>query len=174
MAKTVVLHIMGEDPILADIDQDPQPTDLYVKVSNLRKRDGKEVIVPDLGRAECDLPLAPNHLSGDHGQRRRARLGDRLLPYLSHSHGSTHSGVLAIAKPALLTFQTSLVRMSHESGCGPVAVLVFKTSGRGDELRRWVRLPRALVTNFTGLLCDFQHNCRKTIAVDLSNVPVQV
>jgi hypothetical protein len=43
MAKTVVLHIMGEDPILADIDQEPQPTDLYVKVSNLRKRDGKEV-----------------------------------------------------------------------------------------------------------------------------------
>jgi hypothetical protein len=43
MAKTVILHIMGEDPILADIDQDPQPTDLYVKVSNLRKRDGKEV-----------------------------------------------------------------------------------------------------------------------------------
>ena len=29
--------------ILADIDQDPQPTDLYIKVSNLRKRDGKEV-----------------------------------------------------------------------------------------------------------------------------------
>jgi hypothetical protein len=43
MAKTVVLHIMGEDPILAEIDQDPQPTDMYVKVSNLRKRDGKEV-----------------------------------------------------------------------------------------------------------------------------------
>src|SRR5213594_156556 len=35
--------------------------------------------------------------------------------------------------------------MRAESGCGPVAVLVFKTSGRGDELRRWVRPPRALV-----------------------------
>src|SRR5205085_11177427 len=41
-----------------------------------------------------------------------------------------------------------LVRMSHESGCGPVAVLVFKTSGRGDELRRWVQPPRALVKFF--------------------------
>src|SRR6266508_2077037 len=35
--------------------------------------------------------------------------------------------------------------MPRESGCGPVVALVFKTSGRGDELRRWVRLPRALV-----------------------------
>jgi hypothetical protein len=43
MAKTVVLHIAGEDPILADLDQDPQPNDNYVKVSNLRKRDGKDV-----------------------------------------------------------------------------------------------------------------------------------
>lgn len=43
MPKTCVLHIAGEDPILADLDQEPQPTDAYVKVSNLRKRDGKEV-----------------------------------------------------------------------------------------------------------------------------------
>ncbi|MFL5807140.1 MAG: hypothetical protein ACJ8CR_36100 [Roseiflexaceae bacterium] len=43
MAKTVVLHLAGEDPILADLDQDPQPSDNYIKVSNLRKRDGKDV-----------------------------------------------------------------------------------------------------------------------------------
>ena len=43
MAKTVVLHLAGEDPILADLDQDPQPNDNYIKVSNLRKRDGKDV-----------------------------------------------------------------------------------------------------------------------------------
>ena len=43
MAKTVVLHIMGEEPLLADLEQDPQPTDNYIKVSNLRKRDGKDV-----------------------------------------------------------------------------------------------------------------------------------
>ena len=43
MAKTVVLHILGEDPVLADLDQEPQPTDAYIKVSNLRKRDGKDV-----------------------------------------------------------------------------------------------------------------------------------
>lgn len=43
MAKTVILHIMGEDPILADMDDEPQPSDQYIRVSNLRKRDGKDV-----------------------------------------------------------------------------------------------------------------------------------
>lgn len=43
MAKTVILHIMGEDPVLADMDQEPQPSDAYIRVSNLRKRDGKDV-----------------------------------------------------------------------------------------------------------------------------------
>ncbi len=32
-------------------------------------------------------------------------------------------------------------------GSGPVACLVFKTSGRRDERRRWVRLPCALATD---------------------------
>lgn len=43
MAKTVILHLTGEDPILADIDDEPQPTDLFLKVSNMRRRDGKPV-----------------------------------------------------------------------------------------------------------------------------------
>ncbi len=34
-----------------------------------------------------------------------------------------------------------------------MAVLVFKTSGRGDELRRWVRPPRALVKNISIFPC---------------------
>ena len=43
MAKTIILHLTGEDPVVADIDQEPQPGDLFLKVSNMRKRDGKEV-----------------------------------------------------------------------------------------------------------------------------------
>lgn len=43
MAKTIILHIMGEDPILADLEQDPQPSDNFIRVSNLRKKDGKDV-----------------------------------------------------------------------------------------------------------------------------------
>lgn len=43
MAKTCVLHIMGEDPIIADLEREPEPTDAFVRVTNLRKRDGKDV-----------------------------------------------------------------------------------------------------------------------------------
>jgi hypothetical protein len=43
MAKTCILHIMGEDPIVADLDREPEPGDAFLKVTNLRKRDGKDV-----------------------------------------------------------------------------------------------------------------------------------
>ena len=41
MAKTIVLHLTGEDPVLADIDTEPQPSDSFIRVTNMRKRDGK-------------------------------------------------------------------------------------------------------------------------------------
>lgn len=43
MARTVVLHLLGEEPILADLEQEPQPNDNFIRVANLRKRDGKNV-----------------------------------------------------------------------------------------------------------------------------------
>ncbi len=43
MAKTVILHLTGEDPLLAEIDQEPQPGDAFLRVTNMRKRDGKPV-----------------------------------------------------------------------------------------------------------------------------------
>ncbi len=43
MARTVILHVMGEEPVLAEIDQEPLPTDVFLKVSHVRKRDGKDV-----------------------------------------------------------------------------------------------------------------------------------
>lgn len=43
MAKTIILHLSGEDPVLADIDQEPQPSDAFIKVFNMRKRDGKPI-----------------------------------------------------------------------------------------------------------------------------------
>lgn len=43
MAKTVIIHIFNEDPILADMDDMPEPSAMYVALTNLRKRDGKPV-----------------------------------------------------------------------------------------------------------------------------------
>jgi hypothetical protein len=43
MARTVIVHIVGEDPVIAEIDQEPQPSDNFIHITNIRKRDGKEV-----------------------------------------------------------------------------------------------------------------------------------
>lgn len=43
MAKTVIVHIFNEDPMLADMEELPDPTAMYVSFSNLRKRDGKPI-----------------------------------------------------------------------------------------------------------------------------------
>ena len=43
MARTVIIHIIGEDPVLGEMENEPQTTDNFIMVSNLRKRDGKDV-----------------------------------------------------------------------------------------------------------------------------------
>ncbi len=41
MAMTVVVHLVGEDALLADMDELPQPQSNYIVLRNLRKKDGK-------------------------------------------------------------------------------------------------------------------------------------
>jgi len=36
-----LVHIMNEDPIMCEMDGMPEPTDVYVRIRNPRKRDGK-------------------------------------------------------------------------------------------------------------------------------------
>lgn len=43
MAKTVILHILNEDAIVADMEDLPDPAATYFTCSNLRKKDGKPV-----------------------------------------------------------------------------------------------------------------------------------
>lgn len=43
MAITVILHVAGEDPILAEIDELPEPTDTTITILNPRRKDGKVV-----------------------------------------------------------------------------------------------------------------------------------
>ncbi len=43
MAKTVIVHIVGEDPVVGEIDREPEPRDNFIMVANLRRRDGKDV-----------------------------------------------------------------------------------------------------------------------------------
>ena len=43
MAMTVVLHIKNSEPIVAEMEELPQPTDLTIKVNNPRSVDGKDL-----------------------------------------------------------------------------------------------------------------------------------
>ena len=39
----LILHIAGEEPIVGEVEEIPNPGDLTIKVSNPRKMDGKEL-----------------------------------------------------------------------------------------------------------------------------------
>lgn len=43
MAYEVIVHLHNEDPILADMDSLPNPSDQCVFISNPRRRDGRSV-----------------------------------------------------------------------------------------------------------------------------------
>lgn len=43
MPYTVLLHIHNEDPVVGEVEELPNPTDNFLLISNLRKRDGKDV-----------------------------------------------------------------------------------------------------------------------------------
>ncbi len=44
MSTTVIVHIRNAEPMVAEIDEMPQLSDLLIKLSNPRQRDGKDLI----------------------------------------------------------------------------------------------------------------------------------
>lgn len=40
---TVLIHIANEDPILAEMESIPDPSDQFVVINNPRRRDGKDL-----------------------------------------------------------------------------------------------------------------------------------
>jgi hypothetical protein len=43
MAYSVILHLIGEQPIIGEMDDLPKPADTLIVVSNPRLRDGKDL-----------------------------------------------------------------------------------------------------------------------------------
>ena len=41
MATTVIVHVMGEDPLVAEVEALPQPSDQSLTLLNPRRRDNK-------------------------------------------------------------------------------------------------------------------------------------
>jgi hypothetical protein len=43
MSFSVLLHLSGEDPVLGEVEDLPNPTDTSIKINNPRRRDEKEL-----------------------------------------------------------------------------------------------------------------------------------
>jgi hypothetical protein len=43
MAIPAIIHIVGEDAIVADLDELPNPTHSYIMLKNMRTKNGKEL-----------------------------------------------------------------------------------------------------------------------------------
>jgi hypothetical protein len=44
MAITVIVHVMNQDPVVAEIDEIPDPSSAFILCTNPRARDGKPVV----------------------------------------------------------------------------------------------------------------------------------
>jgi hypothetical protein len=58
MSKKVILHLAGEDPILAEMAAMPATTDQFITVRNPRKRDGKPLNYLTDGATSFLYPLS--------------------------------------------------------------------------------------------------------------------
>jgi hypothetical protein len=47
MSMVAIVHLMGEDAILADMDELPDPSHNYLVLRNIRKKDGKPLSYVD-------------------------------------------------------------------------------------------------------------------------------
>ena len=56
MPYTLLLHIVGEEAVMCDSDQLPNPSDSILTVTNLRRRDGKDVTFTDASAKSFIFP----------------------------------------------------------------------------------------------------------------------
>ncbi|MDY6876715.1 MAG: hypothetical protein SWK90_11015 [Chloroflexota bacterium] len=49
MPQTVMIHLLNEDAVVAEVERIPEPNDQVLIVSNVRRRDGRDVsyILPE-------------------------------------------------------------------------------------------------------------------------------
>lgn len=43
MAKIVIIHVVGDDPLIAEMEDLPKPTDQFIEFTNPKRRDGKPI-----------------------------------------------------------------------------------------------------------------------------------
>jgi len=50
MSMTILIHMMNEDPIVAEVEEMPDPSDQFLMCENPRRRDGRDVsyVLPEV------------------------------------------------------------------------------------------------------------------------------
>ena len=56
MSHTVLIHLLNEEPLVGEVESIPEPSDQALMVSNVRRRDGREV---DYLLPEASLVIYP-------------------------------------------------------------------------------------------------------------------
>jgi len=56
MAKVIIIHVMGEYPIYAEVEELPKPTDQFLEFSNPKRRDGKAIAYVTMGAKSFMFP----------------------------------------------------------------------------------------------------------------------
>lgn len=54
---TVYVHMVGEDPIVGEVDELPQHTDSILPIKNPRRKDGKDIIYLEQNVTQIIIPL---------------------------------------------------------------------------------------------------------------------
>lgn len=57
MANTIIVHLVNEDPLLAETERLPEPGDVTIALSNPRRRDGRIPHYLTRGVTEVILPM---------------------------------------------------------------------------------------------------------------------
>lgn len=57
MTTTLIVHVMDEDPIVGEIEELPAATDQFIKLTNPRRMDGKELYYLSAGVVEVLWPM---------------------------------------------------------------------------------------------------------------------
>jgi hypothetical protein len=57
MATTVIIHVMGEDPVVAELEELPQPSDQSLTLLNPRRRDNKPLLYLERETISMILPM---------------------------------------------------------------------------------------------------------------------
>ena len=59
MAKIVIIHVVGDNPLIAKIKNLPKPTDQFIEFTNPKRKGMANLFLRNPGRQILHVPLAP-------------------------------------------------------------------------------------------------------------------